>query len=443
MTASWLRVFTLVLTDAFLMASVWAFDVWAYWAIGIGKYRYGWDFYLRLWPALIAFVLLNAAFRLYHGRISCPASPLSPVEEMRRLIASSLLTHLGIVAYIALTHQTMKETSRVVTMCSGLLTAVFAQPARDLVRLIIFRFRAFRIPACVVGPADSVRRIVSSLDRDAYYGFVPVSDGERADVLFSCEDMETFRSRYADSAARYSHIVFLPASGSLPVAGSRPVALDGIGGIEFVNQRRIRILRHEKWLLDRILASLVFLLSLPVFVIVPLLIKLTSRGPVFYRHGRLGKCGRPLAVWKFRTMYADADERLRSILDSDPVRRAEWERNFKLEDDPRVTPIGRFLRRTSLDEFPQLFNVFAGEMALVGPRPIVEGEVVYYGEEYATFSSVKPGVTGLWQASGRSDTDYARRVALDIHYILNWSPWLDIWILKKTLAAVFLMRGAR
>ena len=173
------------------------------------------------------------------------------------------------------------------------------------------------------------------------------------------------------------------------------------------------------------------------------LIKLTSRGPVFYRHTRLGKKGRPLRVWKFRTMYVDADERLRAILATDPVRKAEWEANFKLSDDPRATPFGRFLRKTSLDEFPQLFNVFAGDMTLVGPRPIVEGEVVHYGTAYETFASVKPGITGLWQASGRSDTDYARRVALDTHYILNWSPWLDLWILKKTLFAVLFMRGAK
>ena len=176
---------------------------------------------------------------------------------------------------------------------------------------------------------------------------------------------------------------------------------------------------------------------------VPVLVKLTSRGPVFYRQRRLGKMGRPIRVWKFRSMYADADERLKAILESDPARRAEWEANYKLADDPRVTPLGRFLRKTSIDEFPQLFNVFAGDMALVGPRPIVEGEVAHYGPAYETFSSVKPGITGLWQASGRSDTDYARRVALDVHYVLNWSPWMDIWILFRTVYAVAFMRGAR
>ena len=443
MTEARLRVLVLVLTDVVTMAAVWAFDVWAYWAIGFGRYMYGWTFYLRLWPALVAFVMVNVAFRLYQGRFAYPAAPVSPVEELRRLVASALLTHMALVAYIALTNQTLKETSRVVTVFSGVFTAILAQPMRDLVRMAISRFRIFRIPAAVVGPEAAVRRLSVALDNDAYAGFRAVAVSARPHVLFSCEEMDDFRAHYPEYAQRHSHIEYIPPSGALPLAGTRPTLVDGRGGIEFSSQRRMRLLRSEKWLLDKSLALLVFIGSLPLFVMIPVLIKLTSRGPVFYRHNRLGKRGRPLRVWKFRTMYADADDRLEAILASDPAKKAEWEANFKLADDPRVTPLGRFLRRTSLDEFPQLFNVFAGDMTLVGPRPIVEGEVHYYGDAYATFSSVKPGVTGLWQTSGRSDTDYVRRVALDVHYIRNWSPWLDLWVLKKTFAAVVFMRGAR
>ena len=438
-----MRVLTLVVTDVLLMTAVWAFDVWAYWVIGIGKYRYGWMFYLRLWPALPAFVALNAAFRLYHGRFTCPAAPVSPVEEMRRLIASALLTHVGIIAYIALTHQTLKETSRVVTVFSGVITALLAQSARDFARFLMFKFKAFRIPAAVVGPAPAAARLAASLDRDEYSGLMPATGDMRPHVMFSCEDLDDFRAHYPEYTKNYTHIEYMPAAGLLPVADSRPISLGGLGGFEFVNQRRMRVLRIEKWLLDKMLASLVFVCSLPVFIVIPLLIKLTSRGPVFYRHRRLGKGGRPFHIWKFRTMYADADARLKALLDSDPERLKEWNENFKLRNDPRVTSFGRFLRKTSLDEFPQLFNVFAGDMTLVGPRPIVEGEIAYYGDDYETFASVKPGVTGLWQASGRSDTDYSRRVAMDVNYILNWSPWLDLWILKKTISAVVFMRGAR
>ena len=185
-----------------------------------------------------------------------------------------------------------------------------------------------------------------------------------------------------------------------------------------------------------------FALLSPFFIAIPLLIKLTSKGPVFYRQRRLGQYGKEIRVWKFRSMFADADARLKKILAEDPAAAAEWKANFKLAHDPRITPLGNILRKTSIDELPQLFNVFTGDMSLVGPRPIVKDEVAYYGSSYRLFSSVPPGVTGLWQASGRSDTDYARRVALDVHYVLNWSPWLDIWIIIKTAFSVLLMRGA-
>ena len=182
---------------------------------------------------------------------------------------------------------------------------------------------------------------------------------------------------------------------------------------------------------------------LPFFVVIPLLIKLTSRGPVFYRHLRIGQGGREFRIWKFRSMYADADARLAEMLAKNPKMKDEYESDFKLTHDPRVTPLGRFLRRTSLDELPQLFNVFLGQMSMIGPRPIVQEEVEKYGASYAGLSSVKPGITGLWQISGRSDTGYARRVEFDTYYALNWSPWLDLWILLRTIFAVLLMRGAR
>ena len=228
----------------------------------------------------------------------------------------------------------------------------------------------------------------------------------------------------------------------LPLFGSRVISIGGIGGFEMVNQGRMKIKRLQKRVLDTLLSSIAFVFLLPFFIILPFLIKMTSHGPVFFRQKRLGRNGVPIYVWKFRSMYRDADARLKKLLASDPRVSEEWARHFKLDKDPRITPLGRFLRKTSLDEIPQLFNVIFGDMALIGPRPIVEGEVTYYGNSYKIFSSVKPGVTGLWQVSGRSNTDYAQRVALDTYYVLNWSPWMDLWILVRTVYAVFLMRGA-
>jgi lipopolysaccharide/colanic/teichoic acid biosynthesis glycosyltransferase len=141
-------------------------------------------------------------------------------------------------------------------------------------------------------------------------------------------------------------------------------------------------------------------------------------------------------------MVVDAEEQLELMLESNPQMREEWEKTHKLKNDPRVTKIGRFLRRTSFDEFPQLINILRGEMSLVGPRPVVDEEVEKYGEDYNRIFSVKPGLTGLWQVSGRSDTDYAERVSFDTYYLQSWSVWLDLWILYKTVGVVIRGKGA-
>lgn len=186
--------------------------------------------------------------------------------------------------------------------------------------------------------------------------------------------------------------------------------------------------------------SLVFLMPL---AIISLLIRLSSPGPAIYRQSRIGKNGRPFLCYKFRTMYFDADERLQGILDADLKARQEWEEYRKLKDDPRVTPIGQFLRRTSLDELPQILNILKGEMSLVGPRPVTQEEIEkYYKDSAELCYSVLPGITGLWQVSGRSNTSFGYRISLDSWYVRNWNLWLDIVILLKTVHVVYRREGA-
>lgn len=203
--------------------------------------------------------------------------------------------------------------------------------------------------------------------------------------------------------------------------------------------RRQRLL---KTVLEALLAGIALLCCWPALLLVAALVKLSSPGPVIYRAKRLGKDGRPILLWKFRTMYHHADERLQAMLAENPALAAEWRRRQKLDHDPRVTPIGRFLRRSSMDELPQLLNIIQGDMAMIGPRPIVHDEVARYGEYYATFASVKPGITGLWQVSGRNQVSYETRVALDIAYIQKWSIWLDLYILQKTVLEVLRGNGS-
>ncbi|MET1754396.1 sugar transferase [Novosphingobium sp. RD2P27] len=188
--------------------------------------------------------------------------------------------------------------------------------------------------------------------------------------------------------------------------------------------------------LDITAALAAIVLLLPLLVLIVLALKLTSSGPVLFAHRRIGRNGKAFPCYKFRSMVANSAEVLERHLAECPEARAEWTRDQKLRSDPRVTPVGRILRRTSLDEVPQIFNVLRGEMSIVGPRPIVEGEMIRYRQYISAYCSVKPGITGLWQISGRNNTTYRRRVALDTAYARSRSIRLDIAIIVRTVPAV-------
>ncbi|NTV12473.1 MAG: sugar transferase [Desulfobulbaceae bacterium] len=195
---------------------------------------------------------------------------------------------------------------------------------------------------------------------------------------------------------------------------------------------------------DVIFSILALLALAPLFLLIALLIKISSRGPVFYSHQRIGETGNPFGCLKFRTMQVDADRKLQEILAADPAARAEWEKSYKLKDDPRVTKIGHLLRRTSLDELPQFLNVLRGEMSVVGARPIVNQELAsFYRDTAITYCAMKPGITGPWQVGKRSDTEnYQERVDLDCWYVMNTSVWLDLTIILKTVCRIFRGHGA-
>lgn len=197
-----------------------------------------------------------------------------------------------------------------------------------------------------------------------------------------------------------------------------------------------------KLVMDKLVALTALLLLAPVMLAIALAIRVTEGGPVFYAHSRVGAGGRTFGCLKFRTMYPEASSMLDEVLRSDPIAREEWESSFKLSRDHRVTPIGRILRRSSLDELPQFINVLRGDMSIVGPRPVTQKEASLYGAHFDTVFSVRPGVTGLWQVSGRSDISYEGRVALDLSYVRSVSLGRDLKILMRTFSCVLLRRGA-
>ncbi len=198
-----------------------------------------------------------------------------------------------------------------------------------------------------------------------------------------------------------------------------------------------------KRLFDLLFSATALILGIPLFLLISLLIKCTSRGPLFYQQERVGQGGCPFICYKFRSMFDNADERLQILLTQNPPLCAEWQATYKLKNDPRITKIGHFLRRTSLDELPQFWNVWKGDLSIVGPRPVVRFEVErYFGARAIKILSVKPGLTCFWQVSGRNNIHYAERLALDERYIDEQNFWLDMRLIIKTLPAIYLSRGA-
>lgn len=217
----------------------------------------------------------------------------------------------------------------------------------------------------------------------------------------------------------------------------------GLNYIQINNNFKSLLNSIVKRFCDIILSIILLPFLLFLICLIALLIKVTSKGPIFYKHKRVGRYGRTFNILKFRTMYQDADVRLKEILTNNKEAEKEWHIYYKLKNDPRITQIGKFLRKTSLDELPQIFNVLKGDMSIVGPRPVLRDELdEYYRELSSYYSMVRPGITGLWQISGRNELNYDMRVAKDVWYVLNWSIWLDTVILFKTPGAVFRKKGA-
>ena len=215
--------------------------------------------------------------------------------------------------------------------------------------------------------------------------------------------------------------------------------MTNVGSTDIVDNEKIRLYSVTKKSMDLILSFIGLILLIPLFLILAILVKLDSKGPVFYAHTRKGKNRSDIKIYKFRTMYSNSDEIFESFSDE---QKEEYYKNFKLDNDPRVTKVGDFLRRTSLDEIPQLINVLKGDLSLVGPRPIVEKEICKYGQYADKLFSVIPGITGYWQSHGRSDTSYEERIEMDMYYIDNRSILLDIKIMFKTVISVIKKEGA-
>lgn len=209
--------------------------------------------------------------------------------------------------------------------------------------------------------------------------------------------------------------------------------------IEKINDKKV-VYKAIKRVFDIVFSLIGLVLLSPIFLIISVIIKLDSKGPVFFVHSRIGEKGKPIGIYKFRTMVNNAEDLIKKFT---PEQKEEFERSYKLENDPRITKIGNFLRKTSLDELPQILNILKGELSIIGPRPIIQAELEKYEENKEKFLSVKPGLTGYWAANGRSDTSYEERMQMELYYVDNMSFKLDVKIFFKTIFAVIKKEGAR
>ena len=360
------------------------------------------------------------------------------------------------------------------------LTFVFAVVlpllGESIVRTILIRRGMWGVPAVVIGAGPTGRQVVRVLQQMPELGLRPVGFfddhdahdelaprlieglpvlGSVADAAKYSQGIETAivtapaeAGATVDAVAAqlgYRDIIVVPDLRELPTLWVRTRDLNGLIGLHMrrnLLRRRNRLLKHS---IDQLIALPLFILGVPIIAALALWIMAVSDGSPFYTQLRAGKDGRLIKVWKLRTMYPAAEERLEQYLSSNPAARLEWERYFKLTNDPRILPgVGHFLRRTSLDELPQIFNVIKGEMSLVGPRPFPKYHLDQFDTTFQSLrSSVIPGITGLWQVSARSDGDLEVQQALDTYYIRNWSIWIDFYILFRTFGAVVAGRGAR
>lgn len=420
------------------------------------------------------FIPVFAAAGLY------PAIMMPPTEQIKKTFFCSLFGFSGIALSVVVFNFKNVEFAREyfitystnTALCCALLTAVpFAtiliSSVREVVKHLYFRKTKRCIPTVVYCKDSSSSNLLDRLIASKYLGYAPaiiISEDEslqekypdipvfnKDDEIFSVIkelnlkvavlfgfDVTKMISLFID----YRYVLTFNRE-SFAISNTMQLKdMAGILGFSTTNKLSFRTNLFLKRLLELIIIILASPIWLIVYIFLFIAVKLTSRGPALYAHKRVGKKGSVLKCLKFRSMCVDADKKLEKILAENPEMRAQWEKERKIQNDPRVTKFGKFLRKTSLDELPQLLNVLRGDMSLIGPRPVTESELEYYGD-YAEFVfSVKPGISGMWQVSGRSDTSYEERVNLDTYYIQNWSIWLDIWILIKTVWVVLSHKGA-
>jgi len=422
--------------------------------------------YVFLWIPLIFVLFLGS------GKVYSHMQPIiTTIREVFHAVFFGFITSLLVLYFF----RPELLVSRASVVAFGLFALANIMLLRTGVRLFLRRFHLFQEPVIFIGAGYTAEHMLRALHDDPGFryfilGFIddhPKSARIAAhypilgDFAHAAEVVQRYQVRTVIITApglpreRMAHLVgaiqpyvryvnFVPDTYGTPM-GSLTVDTffsEKCMMMKIRNNLARRRNRLLKRCFDLVLTTVGGLLILPILLVIAVMVGISNHGRIIFAHKRVGKDGKMFKCYKFQTMVPDADQRLKDYLAAHPSARKEWEETFKLSHDPRVTKLGGVLRKTSLDEFPQLWNVIRGDMSLVGPRPIVEREVPRYGHRIREYYMVRPGITGYWQTCGRSDTTYAERVDMDTWYVRNWSVWLDVVYLVKTFSAVISEKGA-
>ena len=424
----------------------------------------GFEQYFAVAVGILLLPIVHYQLGIYPGYL------LGPVERLRRRTLATLAVFGGLVAWDNIIARGVL--SRGVLLLTLVFALVLPPLAESMARKALVARRRWGIPVVMLGAGSTGRLVARTLLKEPQFGLVPIAfldnrpdawnqavenvpvagplglaqDFEhRAEAaIVALADLEKDDVASLLQELNFPRVIVIPRFTGVASLWVTARDLGGCLGLEIKKNLLMPRNLALKRIMDRVIAIPLFLVGIPLMAMAGAWIKLVSRGPAFHRQMRAGFEGRPIVIWKLRTMRVNGERVLESWFAEHPEDRLEWSRYFKLRHDPRVLPwIGKLLRRTSLDELPQLWSVLKGEMSLVGPRPFPDYHLERFPAEFRTLRTrVLPGLTGMWQVSARSEGDVEVQEALDTYYIRNWSPWLDLYILARTVSAVVMARGA-
>ncbi|SFV55688.1 Undecaprenyl-phosphate galactose phosphotransferase [hydrothermal vent metagenome] len=365
-------------------------------------------------------------------------------HESRIVLKVIFFSAILIFAYLAMT-KSAEDYSRLVIGFSFVLMSLFIPLSKNISKKILHKLGLWQKKAKIYGDDPF---LTSEIYGNPYLGYIEPKKGEEPATVFvnsRKSDLPTLKKIISQEIKQREEVIFIPLMDDYDLTHSHIYDLSNTRTnlIVFQNRLKSRYRTLFKNISDFMLSLAIFPFLIPIMLVIAYKIKRGNpHEKILFKQKRLGKNGKPFSCYKFQTMYENSDTLLEQYLKAHPEEVTYYDMYHKYRNDPRVTKAGHFLRRTSLDELPQIFNVFRGDMSFIGPRPYMLSEKKDIGEEIGTILSVKPGITGLWQVSGRSDVDFDSRVKLDVWYIRNWNLWMDMVILFKTLKTVLIRDGA-